>query len=82
MSCTGFSPFNNLIGYLHAYILDAIVKNKLYGQEKAEEALNSALALGRADGLILPFADYGQYIDHMLSTITSRGKKMPIWKVY
>ncbi len=70
-----FSPFNNLIGHLQAYILDAIAKNQLYGQEKAEEALNSALALGRADGLILPFAEYGQYIDVILSNIASRGKK-------
>jgi LuxR family maltose regulon positive regulatory protein len=31
-----FSMFNNLLGYLHTYILDAAAKYHLYGMEKAK----------------------------------------------
>ena len=72
-----FSPFNNLLGHLQAYILDAIVKNQLYGPEIAEKALQQALALGRADGIIMPFAEYGQFINTILSAVADREKNDP-----
>ncbi|HBW37260.1 LuxR C-terminal-related transcriptional regulator [Desulfosporosinus sp. BICA1-9] len=57
-----FSVFNNVLGYLHMYILVAIAKYRLYGLEEAKKAIYSALDIGKADRLILPFAEYGSYI--------------------
>jgi LuxR family transcriptional regulator, maltose regulon positive regulatory protein len=61
-----FSIFNNQLGYVHAHLLDAIARNRLYGPEEAKEALRPALVIGRADSLILPFAEYGLYIGDLL----------------
>jgi LuxR family maltose regulon positive regulatory protein len=64
-----FAKFNNLLGYLHAAILDAIAKFKLYGMAKARTALGPALEIGRADRIILPFAEYGLYILEILEVL-------------
>jgi LuxR family transcriptional regulator, maltose regulon positive regulatory protein len=61
-----FSIFNNQLGYVHAHVLDAVSKNRLYGPEEAKAALRPALKIGRADGLILPFAEYGFYVGDLL----------------
>jgi LuxR family maltose regulon positive regulatory protein len=64
-----FAMFNNLLGYLHAYILEAAAQYKLYGMEKAKAALGPALEIGRADRIILPFAEYGLYVLDILETL-------------
>jgi LuxR family transcriptional regulator, maltose regulon positive regulatory protein len=69
-----FSIFNNLLGYLHANILDAVAKYHLYGRARAKEALRQALELGRADGVILPYAEYGQYILEILNALARENK--------
>jgi LuxR family maltose regulon positive regulatory protein len=70
-----FSIFNNLLGHLHAHILDAIAKYQLYGPEKAKKAMQQALAIGRADGVILTFAEYGKYILETLAELAKESKK-------
>lgn len=70
-----FSIFNNLLGHLHAHILDAIAKYQLYGPEEAKKAMWQALAIGRADGVILPFAEYGKYILDILAALARESKK-------
>lgn len=69
-----FSHFNNMLGYLHTYILDAIAKYRLYGIEKAKTAMLSALNIGKADNIILPFAEYGIYILQILKDLSSEKK--------
>jgi LuxR family maltose regulon positive regulatory protein len=64
-----FSMFNNLFGYLHLHILNAVAQYKLYGMDKAKAELAQALELGKADGIILPFAEYGLYILDILKTL-------------
>ncbi len=64
-----FSPFHNLLGLLHASLLDAVAKYKLYGKEKAKAALAAALQIGREDGILLPFAEYGNDIPDILHEI-------------
>jgi len=64
-----FSIFNNLLGYLHTYILDAAAKYRLYGMGKAKTALLQAVEIGRADGIILPFAEYGVHILDVLKAL-------------
>lgn len=64
-----FPLFNNLLGYLHAYILEAICKYKLYGMESAKSAIVSALDIGKADSIVLPFAEYGIYILDILKAL-------------
>ncbi|KUO53072.1 MAG: hypothetical protein APF76_14875 [Desulfitibacter sp. BRH_c19] len=61
-----FSQLNNLLGYLHTYILDAAAKYKLYGMEKAKSAILSALDIGKSDDIVLPFAEYGIHILEIL----------------
>lgn len=64
-----FAMFNNLLGYVHAHILDAAAKYKLYGMEKAKTALLPALDIGRVDNILLPFAEYGIYILEILKAL-------------
>lgn len=65
-----FSTFHNLLGILHAHILDSIAKYHLYGMEKAAKALQAAADIGRADQIVLPFAEYGIFISDILKKIT------------
>lgn len=64
-----FSMFNNLLGYLHTHIMDAVAKYRLYGMEKAKAAMLPALDIGRADAIILPFAEYGVHILDILKAL-------------
>lgn len=64
-----FSRFNNLLGYLHAYILSAVARYELYGMESAKAAISLALNIGKADGILLPFSEYGIYILHILKDL-------------
>lgn len=57
-----FSTFNNILGYLHTDILDAAAKYRLYGMESAKPVILSALDIGKADDIVMPFAEYGKYI--------------------
>ena len=72
--CRLFSSFQNLLGYLHACILDAAARYHLYGPARAMEALRQAVELGRADGVILPFAEYGQHILEILNLLARENK--------
>ncbi len=64
-----FSVYNNLLGHIHAHILDAAAKKRLYGLPEAKAALLSALNMSRADALILPFAEYGTYVSDLLKAL-------------
>jgi LuxR family maltose regulon positive regulatory protein len=70
-----FAIFNNLLGYLHTHILDAIAKYQLYGLVSAKKPMQQALAIGRADGIVLPFAEYGRYILEILTTMAGENNK-------
>ncbi len=70
-----FSVFNNILGFLHTHILDAAAKYRLYGLEKAKSAIMPALAMGRADNFILPFAEYAPHILDILKNIQEEDKK-------
>ncbi len=61
-----FSAFNNLLGYLHTYILEAIAKYELYGVKRAKPVMASALDIGKADNIVLPFSEYSMYIIDIL----------------
>ncbi|AOT71975.1 LuxR C-terminal-related transcriptional regulator [Geosporobacter ferrireducens] len=64
-----FSIFNNLLGYVHTHILDAVAKYNLYGMEKAKEAILPALEIGRGDNILLSFAEYGIYVLDILKAL-------------
>ena len=64
-----FSLFNNLLGFLHAYVMEAIAKEKLYGSDAARPSLLQALEIGRADNLVLPFTEYGGQIIGLLKAL-------------
>lgn len=70
-----FSAFHNLFGLLHAYILDAATKYRLYGKEKAETSLLLAIDIAREDLIILPFAEYSFYIIDLLKSIQKKSKR-------
>lgn len=67
-----FAPFHNMLGYLHASILSAGARYHLYGIDSAVESLLTALEMGRADGIVLPFAEYGAYILEPLKEVQKR----------
>lgn len=52
-----FSIFQNRLGLLHNRIFKAAARYKLYGLEEGCAALQEALDMGRADGILLPFAE-------------------------
>ncbi|MDX9872261.1 MAG: LuxR C-terminal-related transcriptional regulator [Clostridia bacterium] len=70
-----FSPFHNILGYLHAHILSAVARHRLYGMDRAKESLLSALEIGKADGVVLPFAEYGAHILDILKALQQTGGK-------
>ncbi len=69
-----FSVFHNLFGLLHAYILDAAAKYRLYGMEKAETSLILAISLAKEDHIVLPFAEYGFHIIDILKSIQKKSQ--------
>ena len=73
MKC--FSAFNNLFGLIHAYILDAAAKHKLYGMETAETSLLLAIDIARSDNIILPFAEYSFHIIDILRSIHKKSQR-------
>jgi LuxR family maltose regulon positive regulatory protein len=64
-----FGIFHNQLGFLHNHILAAAAKYRLYGMEKGCAALAEAIGMGRADHLILPFAEYAPEMIDMLRHI-------------
>jgi LuxR family maltose regulon positive regulatory protein len=70
-----FSVFHNLLGYLHAYILDAAAKYMLYGMKEAEPSLLLAIDIARDDHIILPFSEYSFYIIDILKSIQKKSPK-------
>lgn len=61
-----FSVFNNLLGYLHSHILNSIAKNRQNDRAEAIKSMQKALEIARKDNIILPFAEYGHYIESLL----------------
>ncbi len=68
-----FSQFHNMLGYLHMHILSAIARHRLYGIDSAMESIIPALEIGKADGIILPFAEYGEHILDILRELLKGG---------
>jgi LuxR family maltose regulon positive regulatory protein len=68
-----FAPFSNMLGYLHAHILSAVARYRLYGMDRARAAMVSALAIGKADGIVLPIAEYGEHILDILEDMRQSG---------
>ncbi len=68
-----FSTFSNQLGgYLHTYIQEAIAKYQLYDATSAEISLLRALEIGFADDLIVPFAEYSSDIMDILLSLKKR----------
>lgn len=61
---------NNLLGYLHALILDAIAQYQLYGLAKARETMQMAVNIGRSDKIVLPFAEYSAWTIDLMNALT------------
>lgn len=70
-----FSYFNNMLGYLHTYVLEAAAKYKLYGMEQAKAVMTAALDIGKSDHIILPFAEYGIHIIELLLALQKDSEK-------
>lgn len=64
-----FLQFDNQLGHLHSYIMNAIAEYNLYGLERAKTAIIPALNLSREDHMILPFGEYGIYIIEILKSL-------------
>ncbi|SKC84388.1 LuxR C-terminal-related transcriptional regulator [Maledivibacter halophilus] len=64
-----FSKFNNLIGFVHTYILSSIAKYRIYDMNRAKNTMKAALEIGRKDNIIIPFAEYSLYIKDILEEL-------------
>ena len=64
-----FAVFQNQLGFLHNSIYAAIAKYKLYGSETGKSALLSAIEMGKADNIIMPFAENCDFILPILNEI-------------
>ena len=67
-----FSQFNNQLGFIHNHIFEAVAKHQLYGINEGAAALEIALAKGRADAILMPFAENAPHILEMLKVIAPR----------
>ena len=65
-----FSIFNNRLGHLHAHVLDAIAKHRLYGPVRAKVAMQQAVAIG---GLMALYC-------HLPSTGNTFSRFLPPWQ--
>jgi LuxR family maltose regulon positive regulatory protein len=72
-----FDVMHNQLGILHNSIYAAIAQQKLYGMEAGIEALLPVLKEGQADGIIMPFAENGEYLLPMLERLKGRGGISP-----
>ncbi len=70
-----FGIFHNQLGFLHNCILAAAAKYRLYGTERGCGQLAEAISMGRADRLILPFAEHGPEIIDMLRYIVQNNSR-------
>jgi LuxR family maltose regulon positive regulatory protein len=78
-----FSVFHNQLGLLHNQVFAAAAKHRLYGMDAGCEALASAIAMGREDHIILPFAEYAPAIMDMMRSIQhSDSRDMYIKAIY
>lgn len=66
-----FHKFNNVFGYIHSFILDAIAKFHLYGFDAAVGALESALDYAKRDGMFLLICEYARDLHDLLDTYES-----------
>ncbi len=62
-----YTQYKNQIGFLQMHILGAIAKHNLYGITSAVESLEKALAIGSANHITTPFAEYGEALLTMLT---------------
>ncbi len=67
-----FSVFSNQLGFIHNDIFEAVAKYHLYGLNEGVTALESALAKGQADGIIMPFVENAARIFDMLKVLENR----------
>lgn len=58
--------FQNLFGFIHALVLQALAAMPLHGQARAIELLHKAVTLARPDGIVCSIAEYGTFITPLL----------------
>lgn len=54
-----FEPFNNLLGYINANILESIAVYNLYGVGQAKISLETALSTAYSDDIVTTIVEYG-----------------------
>lgn len=64
--CQYFAVFHNQLGFIHNQILAAAAKFCLYGMEAGCASLQAAIAMARADHILLPFWEYAPFILDMV----------------
>ncbi|GAU78476.1 LuxR C-terminal-related transcriptional regulator [Fusibacter sp. 3D3] len=77
---TLFSEFNNLMGYIHAYILEAIAMAQIYNLNQAMIPFKKAIAICKGDHIITSFAEYGIWICPLLEHFITIEGETPFLK--
>jgi len=67
-----YNQIQYLYGMIHAYILMAIARNRLYGVEKGVEVLGKAIELAKQDGIIMPFIERKEELNPLFEDVQNR----------
>jgi LuxR family maltose regulon positive regulatory protein len=65
--------FPNLLAQVYAHIYEAAAADRLGRRREASAALDKALAIAAPDGLVMPFAENGEYIADLLAAAATTG---------
>lgn len=58
--------FQFVLGYIHAYLMQAIAKKYLYGHESSSKSFNQCLTLASKDNIFLSLSEYHQELISLL----------------
>ncbi|MDL2209249.1 LuxR C-terminal-related transcriptional regulator [Desulfovibrio sp. OttesenSCG-928-O18] len=61
--------YRNLMGLIHAKIMQAIAARNLYGDAEARPHIEKALELARPDAIAMIFAEYGEHLPPLLDLV-------------
>lgn len=63
------SVFPNQLGQLYTYIYEAIANYRIFRESEAKSALEQALVIGEADGLVMPFIENYRLLESLFENI-------------
>ena len=70
-----FEPYQNLLGFIHAYLLQAMAAQHFEKEQKAKTLLRKALKLAKPDHILTSIAEYGNHLEPLLRQLAGEGER-------